>query len=154
MGVESANYWYVAGEEVAIEAILRELGAEQPVDQRVVEYVLRDEDHWIDVQIQDRLPASPPSAWIRIALTNPLSVESRLRGLAETLLHQGGGTVVDMDSRRRLSGVTGGKVNDAEWSELWSAYLGKRSVFRQYYGTLEAAISGAAVFATLRDQKR
>lgn len=154
MGLESANFLYSATVDISMSELLLSLEAEGPFGQRFNQYVLRDNDYWIDVEIQKITPGFPPSVWIRVALTNPLQVEHELRALVEALLRNAGGSLVNMDGRKRLTGLSNNELNEEEWRDLWVSYLEKRAVFRQYYGALEAAISGDVVFATIRDQAR
>src|SRR3977135_3610147 len=87
MGVESANYVYVPTRESAdlLAGTLNILGARM-VDndnELIVQWVLRGNDYWIDVEVMCAGGLTYPSASIRVALCNPAGVALALRNLLE-----------------------------------------------------------------------
>jgi hypothetical protein len=150
MGVESANYQYVPTRESAelLAGTLDILGAWLVDDdnERIVQYVLRGNDYWIDVEVMCAGGLTYPSASIRVALCNPPGVALALRNLLETLLKRGAGYIIDRPGDRKFRAI-----DDETWQQLWEAYELKRVDFRQHFGGFEAAVSGADVFRIIRE---
>lgn len=152
MGLESANYFVGVKEGwVRHEEVFLRLGARKrdPFGTSFDRWIVRTERYWIDLMSGDFGSPGKPAISVRVALCNPPDVESALRDVLTALLREFGGKLHDVQTNRSY-----GALDDASWSEVLEAFAAKRSQFRQYWGTFEAAISGEEVFSRLDEYRK
>jgi hypothetical protein len=142
VGVEAANFVFIPntarGSELV--AIVESLGATR-FGSKEGRYVVRGDDHWIDLKIGTYGRRRVPSVSVRVALSNPPPAYGVLTRLLASLLRLGGGQVIDPQSREEFS-----ELDQAAQDRVRSALEARRADFERQFGPLEAAISGDDVF--------
>lgn len=148
MGLESATYSYrIPSEAIGeLRSLILALGgrSRQPDESNdVQDFVLADKDYWIDLRIL-RSPAIPEQAslFVRVALCNPVKVESMLVHLVQELMKRVPGVLVDSWSGERWNSA-------GELDELLTKYRLRKEEFKRYFGDFQAAVSGDGVFEAL-----
>jgi hypothetical protein len=144
MGLESAVYSLVPDRNAdSVERGLEQLGAvptDKPSPLSFPQWVLRDQGALIDLMAVTPKDGSRAALSVRVAVSNPPSVEGALRILLVQLLDHFGGKVRDWQTHRSYE-----RLDDAAWDEIRGAFLEKKSVFRRYRSELEAPVSGDEV---------
>ncbi len=157
MGLESDLYYYQPASEGTHElsAVLERVGAERTVNVEASPYyVLRGPDYWIDIQTGMPSEGLYPSAFIRVALTNPPMVLNVLKDLFSALLASGGGYIEDRNKNvfdvTHQSGHQYRQIDEGTWQSIRAAFETRRTQFQQHFGNFVAPISGDDVFEYIR----
>ncbi len=148
MSFESANflYWPERTPVGGWGRFLMQQGAEpRPDGSGFPQYFVKGDDHWIDFQVVPSQGDNPERISVRIALCNPDPAVERLMHSLRLLLAEGGGTVVDQHSGKRIRILT-----PAAESILQESYLAQQRRFLTYFGSRKAAIPAEAVFELMR----
>jgi hypothetical protein len=152
MGRESSNYNYRPSKDRKSQfvAVLSTFNAERVVGLADIEgatyYVIRGDDYWIDLEVREPNEKGYIVASVRIAVCNPLSIESTMRRFFSELFAKCSGRLIDRDAREEFV-----SIDDMDWSKMWAAHIARRTTFQNIYGEFDAPISGGYVFKYMRE---
>jgi hypothetical protein len=140
---EYADYIYLPrkGKAKRAPAILVELGAVRRDPTDISNWIMKGQDHWIDIEYG----ASLDCVLFRIALCNPPAAMDVLHRALAALMSDSGGNFIDPQANKRYVDIT-----PATWEAVLSDHERKKAKFKELFGEFTAAISVDDVYSEAR----